>query len=1171
MKARFSIPKPPGIVVAMLCLINSPAFTQEALAYNPVATNVSQRNGTPLNNLSLGDLLNNIERRHDVSFVCRSEVLDIKVNAGKDDFSGNRFAYRLEKLLKSYNLLLKQISDKQYAISFRDESKKSVTVVAASELPSSEGAVAAKAVGPDLTNTSLTRRERKLEAIRQQQISGIVTARNSLPLAGVSVAVKGTDIGTTTDNDGKYSLNVPDMKGTLVFSYVDYKTREEPISERISIDVVLEEANKALEEVVIVGYGTQKKANLTGAVATLDGATLESRPVTAVSSAIQGLIPGLTSIAASPRPGATGANMRIRGISTLGNSELLLVIDGVPMANPGDLNIINPGDIETITVLKDAASASIYGARAANGVMLVTTKKGKADAKPSVAYNYYYGIEQPTAKVEFLSSVDYMQLLNESQRNVGKTPTYTDEQIQKAVSGSDPNYFANTDWIDAIYKPSGTLQNHNISVNGGNAKSGYFLSYGYLKDDGFVTGDAYKANRHNVRLRLNTEIADRVQLDGNISFINRFDSEPAGGTARDGGVIYSAHQISPLVPVRFTSGGWGYGGGSQNPLATATNGGLNGYQAQQVSGNINATIRIFEGLSVKGQYGVILNNGLRTIQNNTIRYYYPENNLLWYTNNPVNSVRTMDEKFSNQNVFVQADYGKKIAKHDFKLLAGYSQEWLRNDAFEATRQGIISEDLPVLNIGSGIQTNAGSAYHRAIRSVFGRFNYAFASKYLLEVNYRVDATSRFAEQNRWKGFPSFSAGWLLSEEKFMDWSRDVLSSAKIRGSYGKLGNENLGGNYYPYLSLISSVGTMPIGNVLTNAYAQTVAANPDLFWETHEMSNVGLDLTFLKNKLEINADYFVKNTRDILAAIPLPDVLGVSEPQQNLISVQNKGWELAINWKDNIGKLDYSFRFNVSDVNNKITDLASVAPVIGDQVRMVGEPIDAFYGLVADRISQVDDYTFNAATNKYTPKFPVLLADANFLAPGDIIYKDLGGPDGKPDGVITLDNDRRVIGNPYPRYTYGFRGTANYKGFDFAFFLQGVLKSNGYILGPARHAFINESTNPQKVHLDRWTTDNTDASYPRLTYQQSHNQRFSSFWLENGAYLRMKNLQFGYTLPVSLTTKLRISRLRFYASADNLFTVTKFFYAFDPETPLTNGGLYPQLKVFTFGINVNFR
>ena len=807
MKARFGIAqKMPGVIAALLCLLHFPVSAQEDIVYNKVVANSVQRTPVRVNNLLLGDLLTNIEKKHDVSFVCRSEVLDIKVNAGKEDFTSPRFAYKLEKLLKSYNLMLKQISDKQFAISFRDENKKNVPVNQQPEsgLTDNSKKIASENLNPAIV--AMNRRERKMEAIRQQLISGIVTSRSSLPLAGVSVTVKGTELGTTTDSDGKFSLNVPDMKGTLVFSYVGYKMREEPITGRISIDVVMEEANKALDEVVIVGYGTQKKANLTGAVATLDGAVMESRPVTAVSSAIQGLIPGLTSIAANPRPGATGANMRVRGISTLGNSELLLVIDGVPIANPGDLNIINPGDVETITVLKDAASASIYGARAANGVMLVTTKKGKADSKPSVAYNYYYGIEKPTAKAEFLSSVDYIRLLNESQRNVGKTPTYTDEQLQKAIDGSDPNYFANTNWVDEMYKSSGMLQNHNISVNGGNAKSGYYLSYGYLDDNGFITGDAFKAHRHNVRLRMNTEIIDRVQIDGNVSYVDRFDSQPAQGTAQNGGVIYSAHQISPLVPVRFTSGGWGYGGGSQNPIAISTLGGQDRFQSQQFSGNVNATIRIMEGLSVKAQYGLIIDNSSRNDQNNTIKYYYPENNLLWYTSNPVNNVAQTDYVQRNQNLFFQGDYAKKLGKHDFKLLAGYSQEWLRYDAFSGNRQNVVSEDLPTLNIGAGIQTNSSNAHHRAIRSTFGRFNYAFAGKYLFEVNYRLDATSRFAEQNRWKGFPSFSAGWLLSEEKFMEWSRNTLSSAKIRGSYGKLGNENLGSNYYPYLSIISSVG-----------------------------------------------------------------------------------------------------------------------------------------------------------------------------------------------------------------------------------------------------------------------------------------------------------------------------------------------------------------------------
>ncbi|MBA3674705.1 MAG: SusC/RagA family TonB-linked outer membrane protein, partial [Chitinophagaceae bacterium] len=482
----------------------------------------------------------------------------------------------------------------------------------------------------------------------------------------------------------------------------------------------------------------------------------------------------------------------------------------------------------------------------------------------------------------------------------------------------------------------------------------------------------------------------------------------------------------------------------------------------------------------------------------------------------------------------------------------------------ASRQSVVSPSVPNINVAVATQLNSAAEDQTALQSLFGRINYVLNNKYLAEVNFRYDGSSRFAKDVRWNLFPSASVGWRLSKEKFFNNMTNIFQEVKIRASYGQLGNDKVGSNY-AYLATIGPIGGVPpIGNVLTPGYAQTAIPNPNLTWENVIKQNIGIDLLMLKNRLGITADYFIHNTKDILLRVTLPDVLGATEPSQNAGEVQNKGWELQMSWKDRIGQVRYGVNFNISDVKNKVVSLGGVPPTFGDQVRFLGEPINSFYGLVADRISQLSDFDFNPATNVYTAKFPFISGDK--VGPGDIIYRDLN-----KDGKITLVDDRQIIGDPFPRYTYGFRGDIDWKGFDFNFFLQGVGKASGYIKGPARHAYFNESSAPQTFHLDRWTPENPGASYPRFTYQLNHNQRLSTFWLENAAYTRLKNIQLGYTLPKELTDKYRISRLRIFASADNLFTKTNFFYAYDPETPVSNGGYYPQVKTFIFGINLNMK
>jgi len=1101
---------------------------------------------------TLGSLLSEIEKKHTISFICRSELLEIKINADKLNFKGKSFILKLKEAIKPLGLSVKQVTKQQYVIVKTDDPITSTP---------DRNEVSDATLVSSSTSGGFSEKELKVsdQAIR---ISGTVTiAANRSPLQGVTVAVKGTATATVTDDNGSYEINVPNEQATLVFSYVGYLTAERLVNNQQRIDVVLEEGVKALDEVVVVGYGTQKKVNLTGAVSAIKAEDLQGRPITATSSGLQGLLPGVTIRSYTGLPGQNGSSIRIRGIGTLGDSNPLIVIDGIP---GGSMDILNPDDIESISVLKDAASSSIYGVRGANGVILVTTKKGRANAKPNISYSNYFGFQTPTALPKFLGSPDYMTLLNESQLNVGRTPTYTDSQINIARTSADLNYYANTNWLEEIYKDRAGQQNHNLSINGGGNNLSYYLSYGYLKQDGLVTGDNFGANRNNVRLRLTTKLIDRLDLDANVGYVDRKYSESSEDVSEAGGPIYASHQISPLVPVKFTTGGWGYLGGSRNPVAVTTDGGYNNFASQEFTGNLNAALNLFKGFKVRGQYALIKSNSQRDIFNKTINYFSPVTGDRIYQTNFPSKIDKRDYVNTYQTVIGIAEYERSFNQHDLKALVGASQESNESESFLASRTNVVSPDVPNLNVASANLLNSSSADQTALQSLFGRVNYVLNSKYLAEVNFRYDGSSRFAKDVRWNLFPSASVGWRLSEEKFFSSLTDIFQEVKIRASYGELGNDKVGNNY-AYLATIGPVGGVPpIGNVLTPGYAQTAIPNTILTWENVVKQNIGLDLLLLNNRLGITADYFKHNTEDILLRVTLPDVLGATEPSQNAGKVENKGWELQVNWKDRVGEFRYGANFNISDVKNQVTSLGGVPPTFGDQVRFLGEPIDAFYGLVADRIAQVDDFDYNPTTNVYTAKFPFISGDK--VGPGDIMFKDLN-----KDGLITLADDRQIIGNPFPRYTYGFRGDMDWKGLDFNFFIQGVGKASGYIRGAARHAYINESANPQKVHLDRWTPENTDASYPRFTYQLAHNQRFSTFWLEDASYMRLKNIQLGYTLPNRLIEKYRLTRLRIFVSADNLFTKTDFFYAYDPETPVSTGGYYPQVKTFIFGINLNMK
>jgi TonB-linked SusC/RagA family outer membrane protein len=988
----------------------------------------------------------------------------------------------------------------------------------------------------------------------------VVSQEDNGALPGVIITTTGSKKSATTDSQGKFSIEVTATDQLLV-RMIGFKSQNIPAGTQTNLVIRLTSTEEVLNEIVVVGYGTQKKANLTGAISTVNAEAFKGRAAPTVSSMLQGQMPGVTVVNSTALPGSSQGTIRIRGVGTLNDANPLVVIDGVP---GGNLNILNPDDVESVTVLKDAASSSIYGVRGANGVILVTTKKGQNNAAPTLSYNNYFGTQTPTALPGFLSSTDYMQLLNEAKVNAGANPTYTEEQIEIARSGSDPNYYANTNWIDEMYKSSAPQQNHNLNLSGGGNNMNYYASYSFLKEGGLITGDNFNANRHNARVRLSSTLFDRLQIDANLGYVDRLISGSSAAVGSGSGPIYTAHVISPLVPVRFTTGGWGYLGGSANPIAIATDGGSNSFTSQEITANLQATLTITPEFRIKGQYGLVKSNSLREIFTKTIDYYSPIDNSLIYQTNDPNKIDNRDYTGLYQTVIGTAEYEKTFAgKHYLKALAGASSEETGNTHFLASRTNVPTQDVGSINLGTLNQLNDGDASENALQSVFGRLNYSFDQKYLLEGNFRYDGSSRFAPDLRWNTFLSGSAGWIFSEENFFKPLKSLINFGKIRASYGNQGNDKVGSDY-AYQAAITSVNTMPIGNEITVGYRQTGIPNQLLTWESVTKQDIGIDFIMLQNRLSVTADYYINKTNNILLNVPLPDVLGTGYPPQNAGKVENKGWELMVSWKDNIQDFTYSASFNLSDVKNKVVSLGDAPATVGDRIRMVGYPIDAFYGFVADRISQVSDYTLDPVTNKYTPNFPY---DSSYpMQPGDIMFSDLN-----EDGRITPADDRKVIGNAIPRYTYGFRGNLGYKGVDLSFFFQGVGQADGLISGSARHAFISDGSNPQAVHLDRWTPTHPGASYPRLNYGYAYNQRLSTHWLEDASYLRLKNVQVGYTLPKSLTEKLRIDRFRIFASADNLFTQTDYFYGYDPESPVSTGGYYPQVKTFMFGVNINFK
>ena len=969
-------------------------------------------------------------------------------------------------------------------------------------------------------------------------VSGTVIDEQREQLDGVNVRVKGTTAGTMTDINGNYSLQVSDNQAVLVFTYIGYLPQEITVGNQRTINVTLKEDTQSLEEIVVVGYGTQKKVNLTGAVDAVSGNKIAERPVSNTALALQGVSPGTTVINRGGAPGAGEASINIRGVGTINNADPLILIDGVRADN---ISLVDPQDIESISILRDAASSAIYGSRAANGVILITTKRGKTETF-QVNYSGYAGVQSLTRSPKWVSTDDYMRLVNESMINAGREIKYSDEAIQKTMAGTDPFNYPDTDWWGLLFK-NAMQQRHTISITGGSEKVKTAVSFNFMDQDGVMINTFSK--QYGIRANTDITLNKYFDLGVNINLNARDREEPA----RVSDIYWNLlHDVPPTIAARDPDGGYPLGTTNRNPLATAE---MSGYQKRSdMQGVLSAFLNyhVFDGLTITGKFSLREDFDRRK----RFRNYHQFRD--YNTKNVVMTWNSDLQEQANQNHYTDmqllANYSKTFGLHYIQAMIGYSQEHNKYKTLTATRLDFYSNSLQTLNVGSTEgQTNSGNDTEWAIRSAFGRLNYIFNQKYLFEANFRYDGSSRFGKGNRFGFFPSFSGAWRISEEDFLK-DLKIFDNLKLRASWGKLGNQEI--DLYQYIHTMATGQNYAFNSTLVSGMAQTALANEIISWETTTSTDVGIDIGFLKNKISFTGDFYIRTTEDMLLRQAIPATIGLSNPFQNVGTVKNTGWEIAINYNDKIGNLDFGITANLGDVHNKIVKYGDFSMITTQdwKINMEGQPINSLFGYVAEGLFQTQEQVDNHAYQH------------SMTAPGDIIYKDING-----DGIINGD-DRTILGSTIPRYTYGVNLFLGLKGFDFNAFFSGVGKCNGYQYGALIEGPIWDGFTTKEM-LDRWTPQNTNATWPRLVYNTIHNQEASSFWIQSTSFFRLKNAQIGYTLPRNFVQSINLSRVRIYLSGENIFTLTKA-KNLDPEYPSGRVNYYPQTKIYTLGLNITF-
>ena len=985
--------------------------------------------------------------------------------------------------------------------------------------------------------------------VTQQSITcnGVVKDSSGAPVIGASVVIEGTSQGVITDMDGNFSLAGIKKGNIITVSFVGYQTQKIKWDGG-NLNIVLKEDAKLLNEVVVVGYGVQKKVNLTGSVSSVSAKDINDIPVANTATLLQGRMPGLVLTQNGAQAGNDNPEIRVRGIGTFGNNNPMVLIDGIE-ASLSQISDIPSGDIENISVLKDAASASIYGVRAANGVILITTKKG-SEGKVTVNYSGSYTIQTPGVLPNFVDGYNWALMKNEVNPN-----TYDEEALLKLKNGTDPDRYANTDWLDAVMRNAGMHQHH-LSVSGGNQNTHFMTSVSFSDQDGIMeeTGVKRISFRSNVDSKYN-----RFTFGLNVSGNKNDVQAPAVNPNGEGGIMrYVSWFTRPTVPVQHQNGHYGYVDGSlknaelvKNPVEMMKQGYRENDQ-YRFNGKAFAALDLIDGLKFQTSfaYNFYLNATKRYTPKASARYD-ADGNVLKQAGE-VNSLADYymrETTWTHENILT---YNKHFNLHHINIMLGHSLIGYKQNTTNAGKQGFPTELIYQLDGGTKNPSSSGNMYEYRLQSFFGRINYSYGDRYLLEFNLRHDGSSRMPKSNRYATFPSISAGWVFSNEKFME-SYDWLFG-KLRFSWGKLGNQEIGS--YAYISTLGAQGNYYFDSKTPNAgMVSTSIANENIKWETTRTINVATDLGFFNNRLTTTFEWFDKKTSDILMQLSMPGIFlgSLDAPYQNIGKVRNRGWEWSINYQDRKGDWNWFAGFNISHVKNEILSMGNLEETInGTTINRVGEAIGSYYGYKA-----IGLYRTEEDLNRKNSKGQVIQQNGTKPKLGDIMFADIND-----DGNITPD-DRQIIGNPFPSYSYGFNLGFGWKNLDFSTFWQGVA-------GIYRYNW--ETTSDIRGNLtDRWldcySKDNPHGSMPALG--NVFNDQYSSFWLDKADYLRLKNLEVGYTF--NQLAKFGVAKLRLYFAATNLLTFTSLDN-FDPEKSSGDGrnDVHPNSRTYSFGINISF-
>lgn len=1002
-------------------------------------------------------------------------------------------------------------------------------------------------------------------AYAQTTVSGVVTDSEGEPLVGAGVLMQGTTRGVVTDLDGRYEISVP-SDAVLEFSFIGFKTEVVAVAGRSSLSVSLESDN-VLEETVVIGYGTVKKKDLTGSVASVRGEDLAAKKTASLSTALQGTMSGVLVTRNGNAPGSGASSIRVRGITTMDNSNPLIIVDGVQCS---DLDYVNSNDVQSISVLKDAAAASIYGAKAAAGVILVTTKRGEA-AELSFTYNGEVGAEIPTTQPEMVGVTRFLEMNNELLYNdnnaAGFFQLYTPDQVKNWTKyhATDPDKYPITNWRELIMQPAALRHSHNASLSGGNKSVRSKVSMTYDDVDGLYGGRNYQ----RFMLRTNNDftiIKDILHMSLDLNIRHAKNKRPIftpWDTMRKMPAVYAA---------TWSDGRYADGKSGSNPYALVDLGGDYLAWSTQLGGKFSIDITPVKGLKISAVVSPFINYTKAKEFKNACYYTladdpdviggYFDSGTTWSTNK-LSETRNDSWNVTSQ---VLANYNGTFGKHNLGIMAGFENYMMKSESLGAARDQYELVGYPYLNVGpEDYQTNSGSGEAYCSNSVFGRITYDFDGRYLFQANVRHDGSSRFAKKYRWGTFPSFSAGWVISKEKWMQSAQPYLTFLKLRASWGMLGNERIGSNYFPFMAL------MNFGNALFYNEGETVSdktaaqrslAVEDISWETTTSTDLGIDLGFFKNRLNASFDYYWKTTDDMLLSIEIPYMMGYANPKTNAGKMATHGFDLEASWSDRKGDFSYSIGANLSDFISKIVSINGADIISGGKIHREGYHFNEYYGYVCEGIYQTMDEVNNSARLN------------NSVTVGDLKYKDISGPDGVPDGKISAEYDRVPLGNSLPRFQFGLRFNCDWKGIDYSMVFQGIGKQNAYLsaayVQPLRDNYGNI---PSIIEGKYWSVFNTPeqnqaATYPRLTkVGKDNNYATSSFWMFQGGYLRMKNVTLGYTIPERLTSKARIKKLRFYVSANDLFCLSKYPKGWDPEM---GTDAYPITTSVLGGVSIKF-